>query len=211
MKVVACLPGKSYSGNFLSCWTEFLGEMIKNNISVFLSQKYSPNIYYSRNLCLGGDSRKGFSQVPFNGDYDYLLWIDSDNLPKYEHFKKLLSWNVDICSGIYKMSDGRFATVKKWDTTYLLDHGEMKFCEEEDLCGSELIEVSYTGMGFMLVKAGVMEKIGYPWFKPLNINIGAVNDFTTEDVSFCLAAQSFGFKVLVDPTVRINHEKIFYI
>jgi hypothetical protein len=31
----------------------------------------------------------------------------------------------------------------------------------------DLIEVAYTGIGFMLIKKGVFERLEYPWFKPI--------------------------------------------
>lgn len=71
----------------------------------------------------------------------------------------------------------------------------------------DLIEVAYTGMGFMLVKRGVFEKLEYPWFKPVEKQIGNMVDFTMEDVAFCLRIQEKGIHVLIDPTVRVGHEK----
>jgi len=42
------------------------------------------------------------------------------------------------------------------------------FLTLQDINGKEdLIEFSYTGMGFMLVKKGVFENMEYPWFKPI--------------------------------------------
>jgi len=214
MKIIACLPGKSYSGEFIKAWTLFLSKCLENGIEIALSQNYSPNIYYVRNLCLGGDIRKGIEQKPFQGkiEYDYLLWVDSDNIPTYSALISLLNRNVDICAGIYKMQDGRFATVKEWDTSSLIENGEMKFCQDIDLKDkTDLIEVAYTGMGFMLVKFGVFEKMRYPWFQPLNLDVGRIKDFATEDIYFCQKIQSLGFKVFVDPTVKIGHEKCFVI
>ena len=62
-------------------------------------------------------------------------------------------------------------------------------------------------MGFMLVKKGVFESLAYPWFRPLEKRIGDMTDFTMEDVSFCLRAKEKGFKVYIDPQVRLGHEK----
>ncbi len=214
MNITVCAPGRTYSGNFLKHWTMFIGQMMQNGFSVSLSQAYSPNIYYARNMCLGGDIRAGRAQLPFKGKdaYDYILWIDSDNIPSYKNFVKLLSRDVDICAGVYKMQDGRFATVKNWDTTHLAENGEMEFLTDSDFEGkTDLIEVAYTGMGFMLVKKGVFERFQYPYFQPLNLDIGQIRDFTTEDIYFCQKAQTIGYKVFVDPAVRVGHEKPYVI
>lgn len=161
---------------------------------------------------MGGDLTKGFDQKPFDGaDYDYILWIDSDSYFSFEDFKQLVSRNTDIVAGYYKMENGDLAIVKDWDTTSLVKNGCMTFLKQEDITSSDLIPVSYVGMGFMLVKKGVFEKLSYPWFRPLNVNLGNFSDFTTEDVFFCLEAQAKGFKVLVDPLVRVGHEKSIVI
>ena len=50
-----------------------------NNVKIFMSNFQSSNVYYVRNLCLGGDVLKGKNQKPFQGkiDYDYIMWIDT--------------------------------------------------------------------------------------------------------------------------------------
>lgn len=70
-----------------------------------------------------------------------------------------------------------------------------------------MLEVANTGMGFMLVKRGVFESLDYPWFRPIEKRIGTMVDFTMEDVAFCLTAKEKGYKILVDPRVRVGHEK----
>jgi GT2 family glycosyltransferase len=47
----------------------------------------------------------------------------------------------------------------------------------------------------------------YPWFRPEFKKIGNAVDFTMEDVAFCLRAQEAGYKIYVDPLVRVGHEK----
>lgn len=162
-------------------------------------------------MCLGADILQGKNQKPFNNkiDYDFLMWIDSDIMFTPKHFKKLLSHKKDIVSGIYLMSDGEhFATCKKWDEEYFKKHGHFKFMTQKEIRGKNvLMEVSYTGMGFMLIKKGVFESMEYPWFSPIVKKIGNIVDFTMEDVAFCLKAKENGFKIFVDQTVIVGHEK----
>ncbi len=75
-----------------------------------------------------------------------------------------------------------------------------------------LLPVYYTGMGCMIVKQGVFEKIGYPWFLPQEfITENGNKDFMGDDVSFCLLAEKKGFKTYVDIGVQIGHEKKYII
>jgi hypothetical protein len=72
---------------------------------------------------------------------------------------------------------------------------------------SGLMEAAYTGFGFMLIKKGVFESMEYPWFRPVMKQIGNAMDFCMEDVGFCLTARERGYKIFVDPQVRVGHEK----
>jgi GT2 family glycosyltransferase len=211
LNIVFCLPGETFSGAFLECWSRLVAFCMKNNIQPILSRAQSCNIYYVRNMCLEPDIKRGPGQKPFDGkiDYDYIMWIDSDIMFTTEQFMQLLSHGSDIVSGVYLMQGGReFATVKDWDEEYFKVNGSFRHFTPQDLEGSEeLIEVAYTGMGFMLMKKGVMESLEYPWFKPIEKCIGSMVDFTTEDVSFCLRAKEAGWRILIDPAVKVGHEK----
>lgn len=211
MTIIFCLPGNSFSGAFLECWTNLVAFCLGNGIRPILSCKQSCNIYFVRNLCLGADVSRGKDQKPFDGklEYDYLMWIDSDILFTPQHFARLVTHNKDIVSGIYLMEGGSaLATVKEWDESYFTAHGCFRFLTLKDIAGEkELVEVCYTGMGFMLVRKEVFERMEYPWFRPVEKKIGHMVDFTMEDVSFCLRAQEKGFKVFIDPMVRVGHVK----
>ncbi|MFH1958505.1 MAG: hypothetical protein ABIJ15_08540 [bacterium] len=210
-KVIFCLPGNNFSGKFLDCWTGLLTYCIQNNIQIGVSRKESCNIYYVRNMCLGADVSRGENQKPFDGkiDYDYLMWVDSDIIFTPEQFQRLINYDKDIISGIYTMDGGRqFATVRNWDEEFFKKNGSFQFLTPADIEGKkELMEVSYTGFGFLLIKRGVFESITYPWFRPIEKKIGNMVDFTTEDVAFCLRAKETGFKIWIDPQVRVGHEK----
>ena len=211
LKVIFCLPGESFSHNFLMSWTELLQALPGQGITPIFSPAQSSVVYYVRNLCLCGDLRRGINQKPFNGQlpYDYIMWLDSDIVFKPEHFFRLLGHKKDIISGVYKMKGGQnFATVRKWDEGFFQKNGHFQFLTEQDLADeSAPVEMDYTGLGFTLVKYGVFESFDYPWFQPLFYDIGACHDFSAEDVSFCKIAKQRGYKIYIDPRVRVGHEK----
>ena len=211
MRIIACLPGNSYSGNFLHCWSTFLNHCHKKNFQVMVSQTYSPNIYYVRNMCLGADVRRGPYQKPYDGkiDYDYLLWIDSDIMFRAEHFDKLLYSNKDIASGLYLMADGQhYATVEHWNEEFFKQNGIFEFLTPEIIKDrKEQFPVAYTGFGFILIKKGVFETMEYPWFQPRWVSNGNFHDFCAEDVGFCWSAQELGHEIWIDPDIKVGHEK----
>jgi len=82
------------------------------------------------------------------------------------------------------------------------------YISEDDLKGDDLLESLYVGMGFMLVKKGVFETVKWPWF--LSTTIPFVNRteiMVTEDIYFCNKAREAGYKVWIDPTVKVGHQR----
>jgi hypothetical protein len=210
-KVIFCLTGNTFSGRFLDCFIETIVYCSKANISFSIIRQESSVVYFVRNKCLCGDTLRGENQKPFDGkiDYSHLMWIDNDIIFTPQQFQKLLDHDKDIVSGFYMMeSRTQVATVEKWDEEKFKLDGSFEFLKLEDLKNKDgLFEVAYTGLGFMLVKKGVFESLSYPWFRPLFFDIGTAKDFCSEDVSFCRLAIEKGFKIFVDPQLRVGHEK----
>jgi len=181
------------------------------SIQFSISRHESAVVYYVRNMCLGGDVLRGEGQKPFDGkvNYTHLMWIDNDIIFTPQQFKKLLDYDKDIVSGVYLMANLiNLATVEKWDEEYFQTRGAFDFLTPDYLKGkTELIDVAYTGLGFMLVKKGVFESLTYPWFRPIFHTFGTVKDFSSEDVSFCRLIREKGFKIYIDPQLRVGHEK----
>ena len=214
MKIMFCLPGASYSGRFLQCWTKLLEELPKHNISYELSQHYVCNIYHARTKCLGASMHLGVDQKPFGGkiDYDYILWIDSDMVFSPEDFFKLIEHDKDIVSGVYKMSDNvNYATVETMDEEFFEQWMHYPFLNQKTIDRKEgrIFKADYTGLGWMLCKYGVFEKMKYPYFHPrlLKWEKYGWEDFPFDDVESCMRMRESGFDIWVDPKIRIGHEK----
>ena len=217
--LIIALPGRQFSNKFLNSWSALLGYLFDRKIQFKIINKYSSNVYYVRNMCLGGEVLAGKDQLPYQGqlDYKYILWIDSDIVFNPEQVFKLLNIaiaydKVKIISGLYKMEDAKsYATVIDWDEEYFLKHGSFQFLDDNVLNTYDkntLMEVSYTGFGFILIKKGVFETIGYPWFRPHYFNFGdKAFDFCSEDVGFCRSVLENNYKIYVDPSIIVGHEK----
>jgi len=216
MKIIFCLPGASYSGRFLQCWTNLLAELPKYKISYGLSQHYMCNIYHVRTKCLGASIERGVDQKPFDGKifYDYIMWIDSDMVFQPEDFFKLLEHDKDIVSGVYKMSDDvNYATVENMDEDFFEQWAYYPFLQDKDLKKKKgkLFKVDYTGLGWLLCKYGVFESFSYPWFYPRLLkwkNHPEWAEFPYDDVEFCMRARENGYDIFIDPKIRLGHEKI---
>ena len=200
MKVIFCVPGNTFSNRFVKCWTALQQELHKQNIEYELMCEYTPNIYYIRGMLLGGNYHNGPSQHPWHGrkEYDYIMWIDSDIVFKPQHFFKLLEHDKDMVSGLYlkKPHTDSMADIPTSFACFVGDDYRNLMTHEAT---GELIEVKANGMGWMLVKKGVYEKIDYPWFGMINHH--------GEDLSFQLRAKDAGFDSYVDTSIIVGHEK----
>jgi hypothetical protein len=47
----------------------------------------------------------------------------------------------------------------------------------------------------------------YPWFRPRWVEKDSFSEFTAEDVGFCWTAAEIGESIIVDPTIRVGHQK----
>ena len=219
MTVCLCMPGREFSLNFVKSLLETIEFFHANGIRYFVSSQYTSVVYFVRNLCLGADLRRGINQKPFDGkiDYTHLLWVDSDCVWNSKHLESLFVRNVDVVGGIYPVSDkSGYATVllKDWDLDFYKKNGFFKFMTDEDIKNNNkdenngLMECAYTGFGMLLMKKGVMESLEYPWFKQTLVDCGSgIQDYTSEDAACCYRLREKGFKIWVDPTIRIGHEK----
>ena len=222
VKVVFCMPGRQYSREFLLAWSDLLMQASSRGHQVMISQQYSSVVHFARAKCMGGDVLKGPDQKPFQGavDYDVMMWIDSDIVFKPDDFFALLESPHDVTAGMYMMEDlQHFATVKEWDEDFFAKNGTFKFMKPEDIVrvgeadspSSSYLPVAYTGMGWMMIRKGVVETIKYPWFYSDLQTVGPLVDMNSEDVSFCRALQAAGHTIHVDTKVRVGHQKLMLI
>jgi hypothetical protein len=210
--IIFCLPGNQFSGRFLDSFSNLIVYCVVKGITFCIARCEDSVVHFVRNKCLGGNVMRGTKQLPYDGkrDYTHTMWIDSDMVFSTSHFDALLEHSdLDIVSGVYSLADGQhFAAVEKWDIDYFKKYGCFQFMPIDYFKDRKgLVEVSHSGFGFTLVKKGVFEKVGYPWFRPVSHTIENMFDYSSEDVSFCLLAREKGYKIFVDPQIRIGHEK----
>ena len=211
MRVVFCMPGREYSREFLLAWSDLLMQASSKGHQVMISQQYSSVVHFARAKCLGGDVLKGPDQKPFQGDveYDAMMWIDSDIVFKPEDFFRILESPHDVTAGLYMMEDlQHLAVVKEWNEEYFKKNGSFEFMRPDELSSApEYMPVAYAGMGWMLIRKGVVESLKYPWFRSELNTIGELVDLCSEDVSFCNALKAAGHPVHVDTKLRVGHQK----
>jgi hypothetical protein len=221
--VVVALPGNTYSGNFLVCWTRAVNLLFERNYEVVILNRYSSYVTFSRMLTLGLDVLRGVTQTPFDGKLPYDVWvtIDSDVLFTPEQLIELIEATEQhpVVSGIYRMADGEhYAAVKDWNETYFASHGTFQFLKQADMDAwvqetqQRFMPVAYNGMGFFAVRRGVFEKLTYPYFvtdlQEIRCPDGRMlRDTASEDVALCRNLSKAGIPIMILPGLRVGHEK----
>jgi hypothetical protein len=139
--------------------------------------------------------------TPFSGNFDYskILWIDSDIQWEPENVLALYHSERDIVTGAYMMTNGQVAvSFGGWDHPF-----------PRQIPDAREVEVSTCGFGFLCVKKGVFEKMPRPWFDSVIFEVdGMSTTMLGEDNSWCIRAREAGFKIWLDPKVRVIHNKV---
>ena len=197
MKIIFCIPGRNFSNNFLTSWTRLLKYCEKNNIEYELSNGYTSIVHLARYSCLmiNPESTCNICLNPFSETtYDYIMWIDSDMVFNTEHFEKLLKAKKEVITGLYRIENtnllGCFDTNnKRIDVDYIKNN-------------SGVIEVSFSAMGFMLIKRGVYERMPFPYF-----SVPGESGMLSETLSFCHNLSKSNIPIYAHLDVVVGHEK----
>lgn len=206
--IAFCLPGNNFTEGFMMSWTQTVSNFSKLGWPFFVSNFRAADMHNCRNrVALGGAEIKR-DVLPFGGkDYDYMMWIDSDMVWNSADIEKLIDLDKDIASGIYLMNLQGVTTCG-----YLKDNGNHRITAQYiGTHPDEPFKVDYNGFGFVLIKKGVFEKMGFPWFVPRQIEFEGIEGVpivhASEDVAWCMEARDKGFDIWIDPSIKLRHQK----
>jgi len=141
--------------------------------------------------------------------YGKIIWIDSDVQWEVEDFIRIFESELDVVSGLYATHPNGTVACSVFHPDYeepkpAKTHESFFFMQDEP------VEVFGVGFGFVAIKSGVFENMDRPWFKIEHIIWDKELDFATnvgEDYSWCMNARRNGYKIFVDPTVKVLHHK----
>ena len=189
MKIAFCIPGNNFSNWFLENWTDLINTIPKG-VEWKLFNVSDSNVYLVRHFLL--EKAKKYNP-------DYYMWIDSDTNFSPDDFWKLFEFDKHIMSGLYS----------NWpidDTGELVFQctrfGDKKWLTSKDIKNIDNpIHVNGNGMGWMLIKKEVFEKVENP-FAPFEID-----NVMGETGIFANRAKKLGFKTYIHPKIIVGHEK----
>ena len=157
-----------------------------------------------RNESLVHRARMEMAAAFLKTKHTHLFWIDADIEFEPEHVAALWNLDVDIATGVYRMKkqNSEFAA---WKDGKLLT----------DLSGfSGPTEIDLAGGGFVLVKRRVIERLAEkqgtfhgPNGRTPAIYMTPIMDdaLIPEDYFFSRIARESGFKIVMDPSVKLKH------
>lgn len=145
------------------------------------------------------DARDMMVGEAIKGNYDYLLFVDSDIEFEKDALLRLLNRRLDIVTAIYYKRGGEHDPVIYRKIAPLTKEREVT-CVTETEVDRDLFPIAGCGMGFCLIKVDVLKDMikRYPsLFCPI--------DGLGEDLSFCYRASECGYEIYADGSIPLNH------
>lgn len=216
LRVALCLPGGVFQMGATAALARTVGWLERSPHTYELFFYTASNIPRVRNrLVLTEHQEPTKDAVPFNGwEYDVAVWIDSDVSWSVEGFQLLLedfeASGRQIITGLYLLQSGRYSAC--WDiggrkaypmaqwmqsTREAIEKGER----------DPLVEMESAGLGFCAVPYGVLEALGYPWFRLDIQDDQHARELLGEDTVFFADTQLLGWRLYADPRIRLSHWK----
>lgn len=206
--IMLALPGEWFSMTWVSGYSALLVGLFQAGYAVNPAFGYGTNPYTTR-------GQFGFAAT--QGDHDYVLWVDDDNVVSAEQVVMLIAdleahpelsgvtgWCWTQFDGLragHRVSCGQLVGAVDQDPKC------QPFTERQLKDATGLLGIDYAGFPCFLMRAGILKTLGPGAFAPLlakSIDYG----FYGEDVGFCIRAQQAGLKFAVDPRVKVIHLKM---
>jgi hypothetical protein len=202
--VIIATPGRNMENEYVRSLMDTVEYLVKNNISFKFANQYSPTVAAAREGTIMNSLFLDIANTkPLRGEatYNKIIWIDSDMSWTVEDFIKIYESDKDIISGVYINEKGvPMFSMTGFDAT-----------PQEMLKQTNVFEAAQVGFGFVGVKQGVFEAMPRPWFDTIyNKYQEDGKEYLIpygEDFSWCIKAARLGYKVYVDPNVRLGHHK----
>lgn len=205
--VLIATPGRSMEAEYVRSLVSTIDFLTNSKITYKFLNQYSSQVSAAREAtAMGSDFLDAFNSNLVLGEctYDKIIWIDSDISWDIPDFMKLYESELDIVSGVYFNHQG---------TPMFSVHDDQLYSDPRILQNvNDPFEIFAAGFGFIAMKNGIFEKMPRPWFETVFQKI-TNNDGREmlipfgEDYSWCAKARQCGFKIHLDPTIRLTHHK----
>jgi hypothetical protein len=204
--VIIATPGSSMDSEYVVSLVKTMNMLNERGISFYYANKYTSRVAAAREAtAMDSDFLDAFNNAPMSGNIQYkkMFWIDSDISWEPSDFLHLYKSELDIVSGIYLSDKGvpMFSPLSEKENIKTM----VESIEPQEVLG--------VGFGFVCIKQGIFEAMPRPWF---DTKFSLIKDESTgkemfipygEDYSWCVSAKESGFKVHIDPLIKVTHNK----
>jgi hypothetical protein len=160
----------------------------------------STYIAENRNMLIKESAENQAIKQKLNPKFTHWLFIDHDVAFSSWDIEKLLAADKGIISGCYRPKDKPERFVAGWC------NDEGKIMDYVPALDVGILEVDWTGAGFLLCKREALEAMEYPWYWCSVLKCGNRALTVGEDVFFCLNARRNLITVYLDTNTILNHE-----
>ena len=153
------------------------------------------------------EARNQLAQAAMDGDYDQVLWLDSDMVFNDDMFQKMQA-HIDSGIGVEIVS-GLYFSRKKPCKPVIYDRCSIESKDGfdqpvirsfEDYPIDSLFEIKGCGFGGVLMKTDVIRRVndryGLPFYPAGGFG---------EDLAFCYRCQNLGIKLYCDSSIKMRH------
>lgn len=161
-------------------------------------------------------ARNNIAKLALEIGADYVTMVDNDVTPPHDALLNMLSHDVDVCSGFYMHRNSSTNAVsertsickpEKPDGGYYFGYpteSQWTIAElrEKREAGEYLLQIHGGGMGCILIRTSVFDRVPYPWFKWLDYGNG---EMLSEDLFFCESCRNEGIPIYADTRVACGH------
>lgn len=130
---------------------------------------------------------------------EWVLFIDSDSIPRYDTLPMLLNRGVSLIGAVVceRIPPWRLCAIEMGATLK-----DLKKVDLATLPSTGIHEVAAVGTGCMLIRRRVFEAVRIPWFQCGQI----IPDLLLEDTGFCFSAAKVGIPTYLDCEARVGHD-----
>ena len=178
MKVAICLPCRDMVNAGFAY--DLAGMTAYTQVPLFLLQSQGTLI---------ANQRTELIKNALEEDVTHILFVDTDRRFPMSTLERLIAHDKDIVAVNYPTRKFPIQPV-----AFANDQTNERVFTEKDSTGLE--SVASVGMGIMLIKASIFDKIKLPYFM---IGFSAAHqEYTGEDIFFCRKARAAGYEVFID-------------
>ena len=177
--IIVLTPGDWIKAEFVTSLVSSINEL--NKLGLHLDFGNSQSAIVSQ-------ARQTIYEITKEKSFERMIWIDSDISWKTNDFLKLLTTEHDILSGSYLDELGRVVAMQL----------NGKRVGKEQLNQKKPFEIAWCGFGFLSLSKDVVFDLIDPFTK---------NKILGEDIAFCENAKEKGYKIYLDPQIKVTHHK----